>query len=58
MRRKKEFGFIHRVRLHAARQIAFDLLRLCVPRTAASQPGPIKKAVLHTRVWVCHFILR
>lgn len=57
MLRKNEMGFIHRLQLRAARQIAFDLCRLSVPKTSVSQPGKVKKAVLHGRLWVCYLVL-
>ncbi len=58
MLRKNQLGVIHRVQLFAARQIAFDLCRLGVPKTAKIQPGAFRKAIIHSRLWVCHFILR
>lgn len=58
LRSKNELGFIHRVQLCAARQIAFDLCRLCVPKTASKKPGPVRKAVIHGRLWLCHCLLR
>lgn len=58
IRSNTELGFIHRVQLYAARQIAFDLCRLCVPKTAKKQPGPMSKAVIHSRLWLCHMVLR
>ena len=57
MLRKNELGFIHRLQLSAARQIAFDLCRLSVPKTSSNEPGRLKKAVLHSRLWVCYLVL-
>ena len=55
---KGELKFIHRVQLRAARQIAFDLCRLGVPKTARSRLGPIGKMIIHCRLWLCHRVLR
>lgn len=58
MAHKNQLRFIHRMQLSAARQIAFDLCRLGVPKTAPRQPGPLAKMLLRGRLWLCHFILR
>lgn len=57
MLRKHEFGLLHRVQLHAARQIALDLQRLGISRTAQNQPGTLLKLLLHGRLRLCHSIL-
>lgn len=58
MAHKHELRLVHRMQLSAARQIAFDLCRLGVPKTARRQPGLFGKMMLRSRLWVCHFILR
>lgn len=57
MLRKHEFGLLHRMQLHAARQIALDLQRLGISRTAQNQPGTLLKLLLHGRLRLCHCIL-
>jgi hypothetical protein len=58
VKRNSDLRLIHRLQLHAARQIAWDLLLLSIPKGMKSPPGRIRKMVLRARVWLFHCVLR
>lgn len=57
VKRHSELGMVHRLKLLAARQVAWDLLLLGMPRGAKKPAGAIRKSLVRGRVWLCYLIL-